>query len=443
MTAIVFVVLLVGGITGAVQKAEDALPALIEKARAAEKSDNLHEAARAYEQILQIRPHWGAVEFNLGLVYFSQKRYSDAVRLYTQALQDNPSLVEAYLSLGIAYYHSSHYAEALSSLKRFLDLRPMDQEAHLALAATYYALGDYGKAALEYVAQMRISPNQSSVYYYLSKTYRALAVEALKELESQKAFPERKAALEADFNKELQECRQLQHVAKGPPAVACLVDQGDFSTATSVLAAAQSHTPHDPRTEYVCLRLYSVMAEQAFAKLAALSPDSYFVAMLRATTLQRERKYADADREYELAGRLVGDDPDVFIEHGKLKDAMGRFREAIPLFQKALALDPANPRVRSLLGEAYWMSGQPEAALPLLQEVVRSNPNDVQSRIYAAEAWDSLHDIDDAIRTLEEAPSDNDGRIHFLLAKYYNRQGKKEDAARALEYFHQHQQEKR
>jgi tetratricopeptide (TPR) repeat protein len=443
MAAIVFAVLLVGGITSAVQEAQEALPPLIEKARAAEKTDNLNEAARAYERILQIRPHWAAVEFNLGLVYFSQKRYSDAVRLYTQALQDNPSLVEAYRSRGIAYYHSSQYGEALSSLKRFLDLRPMDQEAHFALATTYYALGDYGNAALEYVAQMQISPNQSSVYYYLSKTYRALAVEALKELEMQKALPERKAALEADFNKELQQCRQVQHVAKGPAGVACLVDQGDFAKATSVLAVAQSHASHDPRAEYVCLRLYSVMAEQAFAKLAALSPDSYLVAMLRAANLQRERKYTDADREYELAGRLGGDDPDVFIEHGKLKDAMGRFREAIPLFQKALGLDPANPRVRSLLGEAYWMSGQPEAALPLLQEVIRSNPNDAQSRIYAAEASDSLHHTDDAIKTLEEAPSDNDGRIHFLLAKYYSRQGKKEDAARALEYFHQHQQEKK
>jgi hypothetical protein len=30
-----------------------------------------------------------------------------------------------------------------------------------------------------------------------------------------------------------------------------------------------------------------------------------------------------------------------------------------------------------------------------------------------------------------------------LLAKYYNRQGKKEDAARALEYFREHQEEKK
>ena len=63
------------------------------------------------------------------------------------------------------------------------------------------------------------------------------------------------------------------------------------------------------------------------------------------------------------------------------------------------------------------MSGQREAVLPLLQEVLRSHPNDAQSRLYAAEALDSLHRVADAIIMLEEAPCDHDGRIHFMLGK--------------------------
>jgi tetratricopeptide (TPR) repeat protein len=443
MTAILMTVALLAGNGIAIRNAEDPIPALIEEARAAEKNENLDEAARAYQEILRIRPHWGAVEFNLGLVYSSQKKYAEAIQLLTQVLQDDRSLVDAHLFLGVAYYHTDHYAKAVSSLKRFLELRPYDPEVHFFLAATYYSQGDYPNAALQYLEQMKVGPNRADVYYYLSKTYLALAGEALIELKRQKALPERKVALEEVFQKDLDECAQARRSPKAQLRAACTVQQGDYSKATSGLIAAQSRTPHDPRIQYEALRVYTRMAGEIFARLVTLSPDSYFVPMLRAANLQQEGKYTDADRQYELAEPLAGDDSEVFVEHGKLKDAMGQFREAIPLFQKALALDPNSVRVSSLLGEVYWLTGQPEAALPSLQKVVRANPNDAQSRMYLARALESLGRLDDAIGILREAPSDDDGRIHFMLAKYYYRQEKKEDAERASEFFRQRQQVKK
>ena len=46
-----------------------------------------------------------------------------------------------------------------------------------------------------------------------------------------------------------------------------------------------------------------------------------------------------------------------------------------------------------------------------------------------------LGQIGEAIRTLEAAPSDSDGRVHYALGTYYWRQGRSKDAARAFQVF--------
>lgn len=81
------------------------------------------------------------------------------------------------------------------------------------------------------------------------------------------------------------------------------------------------------------------------------------------------------------------------------------------------------------------MTQQPQQALAYLARVVQSNPKDAQSRIYFAEAYEALGRLPDAIKTLEQAGNDEDGRIHYLLGKYYLRQGQKAKADQAFATF--------
>ena len=74
-------------------------------------------------------------------------------------------------------------------------------------------------------------------------------------------------------------------------------------------------------------------------------------------------------------------------------------------------------------------------------EVLKANPENIQLRIDLAECLYSLDQALEAVKVLEEAPVDPDGRIAYVLAKYYARQGEKEKAFAALEVFRQRQKQ--
>jgi len=75
MSALALVALLLVSARGG-QSTHDRTRALMERAQAAEQRENVDEAAAAYREILQFQPHWAAAQFNLGLVYYTQKRYA-------------------------------------------------------------------------------------------------------------------------------------------------------------------------------------------------------------------------------------------------------------------------------------------------------------------------------------------------------------------------------
>ena len=53
---------------------------LVQRAKAAQQSGRIDEAIRAYREILELRPRWGPVEMNLGLMLDVQKNYPEAVQ---------------------------------------------------------------------------------------------------------------------------------------------------------------------------------------------------------------------------------------------------------------------------------------------------------------------------------------------------------------------------
>lgn len=454
-------------------RAEARIQEFAERARSAQASGDLQRAIEAYQGILRIRPGWGPVELNLGLMYQLQKNYNEALRFFNSALQHDATLAPAHLFRGIAYFNTAQYEKAYSALQTYLKLRPDDREVRFFLAGAEFARGNYFAAARRYLEQIRLQPERGELYYRLGESYLAIAREYAGKLESEPKGKyylwllsaeghaqkgEREAAESA-----LREAKKLDPTAPDSEAAlapvtkpctarsaamrarttagaslenaSCQETQGDFEGATAALAAARSAPGFDARMIYLSSRVLMRLANRSIARLVALAPDSYLVAMMQGLVAEQGGSDTEAEREF---GRAVASNPpdaQPWIEYARIKAKQNRFAEAIDPLQKALERDPYNPRAQALLGETYLNIEQAQAAIPHLERAVRANPADIQLRILLARSLSGSHQVVRAVSVLEAAPEDPEGRIQYVLAGFYRQLGRTADANRALANF--------
>jgi len=79
-------------------------------------------------------------------------------------------------------------------------------------------------------------------------------------------------------------------------------------------------------------------------------------------------------------------------------------------------------------------SGDAETAVKYLERALQTDSGMVRARVDLADAYAQLERFDDAIREVERiAGTDDDGGLHYRLARWYRQTGRGEEAAKALE----------
>jgi tetratricopeptide (TPR) repeat protein len=475
---------------------------LVQKAQRAERQGDLPHAIQFYGEMLSIKPHWTSAEFHLARAYDSQGRFPEAIKLLNEIIEHDPGIAEAYLLRGKDYYETNQYQDAIQSLNRVLELQPGNEQVHFYLGATYYQLKDYGRAAASYLEQIRIQPQESDLLFQLIQSYQALQDSALQKiagdrdaayfvmlLEAEKDLRQHdvangeaqvRAAIAAspqlpeawlllsqvslsqrkDEDAKLNRARAVQLEAKGPmrfhglvvnqsehtacsstrplPLAYCRAAQGMLTAATKLTLSASSEAK-DSRTLYWTAAIYQHLAEKATARLAQLSPDSAGLHKLYARAFSQNRRPADAEREYEKAAIADSQDASTFVEFANFRFKQQEFPQAIKLLQRALEITPYDFNLHGLLAQAYVHNNQPALAVPYFSEVLKRDSRNEQLRIDLAECFYVLERTAEAIALLEAAPVDPDGRIAYVLAKYYARQGDTQKAGIAMGVFRQRQ----
>jgi predicted Zn-dependent protease len=215
----------------------------------------------------------------------------------------------------------------------------------------------------------------------------------------------------------------------------CLENVGDFRGSIKALNAAQPRLNGDLDTAYWIFRLYMRLAQQSFVELANQAPDSYLLSQVQAEKLELEGRDADADAEYRKAIAASGGDPNPFIDYGRFKCKRNELDDAVTILNGALARAPESLEANDLMGQALFMKGDYATAVPRLQNAIKVNPGNEDDRIRLAESLGKLSRDKEAVTVLQAAPNDDDGRVHYVLAGYYRREGKKEEMQQALAYF--------
>jgi tetratricopeptide (TPR) repeat protein len=131
---------------------------------------------------------------------------------------------------------------------------------------------------------------------------------------------------------------------------------------------------------------------------------------------------AGAIPHFEKGGAVLEKQPVALAAYGACLAQVGRYNEAIPIFQQALGGKPSMDGVRFDLAVAQWKAAQPQEALLTLQPMIADPKGNGEALLLAADIDESTKDTQDAIALLRKAiladPKNVDAYLDFADLSY-------------------------
>ena len=225
-----------------------------------------------------------------------------------------------------------------------------------------------------------------------------------------------------------------------------LLAEGKFSLAKDRLLQAQALRPQDPRLRFLLGKALIGEGDHAGAieqleVLVRQDPDKPEVHLL---LLSAYRSKGDIQATTRQARHTVQEFPGHFqsqLEAGMDLQTVGEFELAEQALRRAVALSTGKPadlgKAQFNLATVLVKLGQDSQAVPLLREVVDSDPGEVAARVELGDSYLRTGDYGLAVQVLQEAAGRDpkNKRAHLLLGKAFTRLGRHEEAGRHFQVF--------
>jgi tetratricopeptide (TPR) repeat protein len=324
--------------------------------------------------------------------------YAAAERENLHIVSLRPDMAEAHMNLGLSRFLQKHYQDAIHSLTTALKLKPELAPAKLFIGISSFKLNRTAAAVPMLEAYVAKNPSDFQGQYYLGLTMLAL-----------ERFDEADRALAAARRIDDRDINVLYHLTQ------------------SYLGAARK----DPTKRDEMAKRY----EQAVSAIAAIAPNSYRLAQLRAGAYEADGKRAEAIAELE---GLMQHDPRASGLHytlGCLYIEQRRYDKALEQLQSELKLDGPYPRTYLQLGHVFVELQKPSEALPLLQTALEADPaSSGLTWMEMGRAYRGLNQPEKSIAAFEKAVALGEGNssVYYQLAMVAKKAGKDELARDAL-----------
>jgi Flp pilus assembly protein TadD len=297
---------------------------------------------------------------------------------FQAAPQGNPA------EQGLKALNDKQYQAAANDFTLALAADPKDYSLHFNLALAYSLMGKNAQAVPEYRKTLELKPG-------LYQAELNLGISLLREKQASDAVPVLRDAAAQKAN----EYRPNYYLADA------LFQAGDF-----------------PK------------AEQAFSAALALDPKSPDAELGLAHALAKEQKLDDAAPHFKKAAELNATYRDDLLELGSLYEAAKKPEQAMAIYQQF----PENPGAQERLGVLLLQAGKAADAIPCLETAVGKSPTDA-NRAALAEAYLKNNQSDKALpvveKILESTPNDFD--IVMLYGRIIRDQRKFPEAAAAFD----------
>ncbi len=270
---------------------------------------------------------WQSNFYTEGMKALDEKRYADAVKDFTNAVAAEPGEYTTHFNLALACGLTGNDSEAAAEYRKTIELKPGLYQAELNLGIVLLHLKQPAEAKDPLAAAVAAEPREYRPNYFLGDALLTLGRNA----DAEHAFT---AAAAAQPNSAAAELGLGRAIAR----------QGRLDEAA----------PH-------------------FRKAASL--DAHY----RDSLLELANLYETAKR-YPEAAALYGefpDDPAAQEHRAEMLLAGGDPASAVQQFEQVAAKSPTDAN-RAALADAYIANKQPAKALPLIQELLKNDPNNFQ-----------------------------------------------------------------
>ena len=330
--------------------AQDANPnfdQLAAQAATARDQQNPGAAAELYNKALQLNPEWQEGWWNLGLIDYAANQYPQAIDAFNHLLELEPRAVPAMAIRGLCEFETADYIDSLNDLEQAVAHGAANDKNHeqiiryhlgmlLTRAGRYWdALGQYKPLALE--------------HFDAPDFPVAIGMVGM-----------RVPALPSEVN---QQDREL-YGALGKAAEALLAN--DSQSADAMFKELFACYPTTPNLHYFYGFLLfphdRTMAVEQFEKEVALNPSNQLNTGLLAFTLMYTGRYQEA---LPVAQRALAEEPGMLIAQlalGRSLIETGDDKHGVELIDQVLARDPKNLEAHLALASAYSLEGRKEDA---------------------------------------------------------------------------------
>ena len=214
----------------------------------------------------------------------------------------------------------------------------------------------------------------------------------------------------------------------------CSFFTGDYERSSEASAVLTRVSPHSVPALYWSIKANEKLAFQALARFEQLEPNSARSHILLGDTLRQRFKYTEALAEYKKAQEIDPTDQAAMLGIALAYLGNNDIDNTIEAARAALLHSSLDPQLNLIMAEALVAHHDYPEAEPYLARSMKAKPqmlphvHALLGKVYAEEGR-----TQDAIAQLKMgAESDDDGNVHYQLARLYRQIGDSKSAAEAL-----------
>lgn len=296
---------------------------------------SMGKAKAEFESVVRLDPYAPSGYYWLGGVYFLQARYEEAIDVFKRALEKLPEWSVAYHALGMSNFERHNHNAAEIAFNKALELMENAESPRYDVPASPFGTGGYGWSA---------KLSAANVYYFLgllashggsldkAKAYWRQAIEVGPPLAE--VYFELGVAYNKDGQWEdaMRSLRSAIHLRPEMPAARYQLARAYLKLGRTTEGDRELGEFRRLKTTYDQISAQHTMIRQA--------PDAAVTLFRLARKYMRDKKYAEASREFQKA---IWHNPDMAEAHSGLGHAyfgMGRLNDALDAQLKALELEP-------------------------------------------------------------------------------------------------------